>query len=159
MEFTSNFSPLQLFPLLRHGGLLQPPRITSSEIQPSCTAISQIRSSFRAAPRRARERQHARTARKGGKRGETKKSMALPNVVAQFWRIKVFSNRLTVEPHPLSLLLDSSKRRAHSGMESCRKWSLSTVTHSVGSFFLFFFFLLCSRRNVLRLYCSRCNEK
>lgn len=53
----------------------------------------------------ARGREHARrTPRKGGKRGETKKSMALPNVVAQFWRIKVFSNRLTVEsthPHPL----------------------------------------------------------
>lgn len=72
-------------------------------------------------PCRPSARARAPTARKGGKRGETKKSMALPNVVAQFWRIKVFSNRLTVEPHPLSLLLDSSKRRAHSGMESCRK--------------------------------------
>lgn len=156
MEFTSNFSPLQLFPLPRHGGPLQPPRITSSEIQPSCTAISQIRSSFRAAPRnaRARGREHARrTPRKGGKRGETKKSMALPNVVAQFWRIKVFSNRLTVEStHPLPLL-DSSKRRAHSGMES-----LSTVTHGVARFFLFVAQFGC-RRNVACLYCLRCNEK
>lgn len=54
---------------------------------------------------------------------------------------------------PSPSLLDSSKRRAHSGMES-----LSTVTHGVARFFLFVAQFGC-RRNVACLYCLRCNEK
>lgn len=133
MEFTSNFSPLQLFPLPRHGGPLQPPRITSSEIQPSCTAISQIRSSFRAAPRRARAREKNTSQRWKARRNEE------VNGVTQCRRT-ILADKSFFEsthgridpPSPSPSLLDSSKRRAHSGMES-----LSTVTHGVARFFSF----------------------
>lgn len=121
MEFTSNFSPLQLFPLLRHGGPLQPPRITSSEIQPSYTAISQIRSSFRAAPRRARARE--RTRENSSQRRKARRNEEV-NGVTQCRRTILADKSFFESTHGRTLpspLLDSSKRRAHSGVESCRK--------------------------------------
>ena len=100
-----------------------PPRITSSEIQPSYTAISQIRSPSVNAPRvtslgehageRASERTNERTRKartpcKGGKRSETKKSMALRRFVHTILADKSFSNRLTVD----SLSIRQKRARA-----------------------------------------------
>ncbi|KAK9306674.1 hypothetical protein QLX08_002607 [Tetragonisca angustula] len=85
-----------------------PPRITSSEIQPSYTAISQIRSPSMNAPRvtslgehageRASERTNERTnerARqehlvKAESEGKRRSQWRYVDSFTQFWRIKVF---------------------------------------------------------------------